>query len=75
MEVPGSSQLLEADLVLLALGFLGPEATLASALGMDLDPRSNFKVGHCNCNAHIKAHAWGHICMYTFCAWCACCVL
>ena len=25
------------------MGFLGPEATLAEALGVDLDPRSNFK--------------------------------
>jgi NADPH-dependent glutamate synthase beta subunit-like oxidoreductase len=28
---------------LLAMGFLGPEATLAQALGVELDPRSNFK--------------------------------
>jgi len=35
-------------MVLLAMGFLGPEATLAEALGVDLDPRSNFKAdfGH-----------------------------
>lgn len=38
-----SKQIIEADLVLLAMGFLGPEATLADALGLDLDPRSNFK--------------------------------
>ena len=44
MEVPDSSEILEADLVLLAMGFLGPEATLAEALGIELDPRSNFKV-------------------------------
>ncbi|KAL4529823.1 hypothetical protein Ndes2526A_g04578 [Nannochloris sp. 'desiccata'] len=42
-EIPGSERILEADLVLLAMGFLGPEATLAEALGVDLDPRSNFK--------------------------------
>ena len=42
-EIPGSEQVFEADLVLLAMGFLGPEATLAEALGVDLDPRSNFK--------------------------------
>jgi len=35
---------LEADMVLLAMGFLGPEATLAQALGIDTDARSNFKV-------------------------------
>ena len=43
VEVPDSSEVLEADLVLLAMGFLGPEATLAQALGIELDPRSNFK--------------------------------
>ena len=44
VEVPNTTEVLEADLVLLAMGFLGPEATLAEALGIDLDPRSNFKV-------------------------------
>ena len=44
IEVPNTTEVLEADLVLLAMGFLGPEATLAQALGIDLDPRSNFKV-------------------------------
>ena len=28
-----TTQIIEADLVLLAMGFLGPEATLADALG------------------------------------------
>ena len=42
-EVPGSSKIIEADMVLLALGFLSPEATLADALNVELDPRSNFK--------------------------------
>jgi hypothetical protein len=44
VELPGSARVLEADMVLLAMGFLGPEATLASALGLDTDTRSNFKV-------------------------------
>jgi glutamate synthase (NADPH/NADH) len=43
MQVPGSAKILKADLVLLAMGFLGPEATLAKALGIDCDERSNFK--------------------------------
>ena len=42
-EVPGSEQEFPADLVLLAMGFLGPEQMLASALGIDVDLRSNFK--------------------------------
>jgi hypothetical protein len=45
VELPGSARVLEADMVLLAMGFLGPEATLASALGLETDQRSNFKVG------------------------------
>ena len=35
-------QVLPCDLALLAMGFLGPEATLAEALGVELDGRSNF---------------------------------
>lgn len=44
VEVEGTTEILEADLVFLAMGFLGPEATLAEALGIELDQRSNFKV-------------------------------
>jgi glutamate synthase (NADPH/NADH) small chain len=46
VEVPGSEQTLEADLVLLAMGFLGPEAYLAETLGIELDPRSNYRATH-----------------------------
>jgi NAD(P)H-dependent glutamate synthase small subunit len=42
-EVPGSEQTFKADLVLLAMGFLGPEDTLVKSLGLEVDPRSNFK--------------------------------
>jgi glutamate synthase (NADPH) small chain len=42
-EVPGSEHVFEADMVLLAMGFLGPEATLADKLGLERDPRSNFR--------------------------------
>ncbi|HEY9182915.1 MAG TPA: glutamate synthase subunit beta, partial [Gammaproteobacteria bacterium] len=45
-DVDGSSETLEADLVLLAMGFLGPEAYLAQALGLELDPRSNYRAAH-----------------------------
>jgi len=41
-EVPGSEFVLECDLVLLALGFLGPEPDgIISELGLKLDQRSN----------------------------------
>jgi len=42
-EVPGSEETWPADLVFLAMGFLGPEAEIAQAMGVDLDPRGNFK--------------------------------
>jgi glutamate synthase (NADPH/NADH) small chain len=42
-EVPGSEQEWPADLIFLAMGFLGPEQFLAERLGLETDPRSNFK--------------------------------
>ncbi len=42
-EIPDSEQLIKADLVLLALGFLGPETYLADALEVELDSRSNYR--------------------------------
>ena len=42
---PGTSQVLPADLVLLALGFTGPEAALPRAFGCELDPRGNVRTG------------------------------
>jgi NADPH-dependent glutamate synthase beta subunit-like oxidoreductase len=41
-EVPGTEREIPADLVLLALGFLGPEAGVGEKLGLATDPRSNF---------------------------------
>ena len=45
-EVPGSEETFEADLVLLAMGFVGPEDTLANQLGLERDARSNFKAAY-----------------------------
>jgi NAD(P)H-dependent glutamate synthase small subunit len=45
MELPGTEQVWEADMVLLALGFLGPDETLVPGLGLETDSRSNFKAG------------------------------
>lgn len=42
--VEGSEDVVEADLVLLAMGFLGPQAAVAKQLGVELDARSNYKV-------------------------------
>ena len=45
-EVPGSEKVLPAQLVLLAMGFLGPEDQLLQKLGVERDPRSNAKAEH-----------------------------
>jgi glutamate synthase (NADPH/NADH) small chain len=42
-EVPGTETVRPAQLVLLAMGFLGPEDPLLKALKVDQDPRSNVK--------------------------------
>jgi len=41
--VAGSDKILQADLVLLAMGFLGPEDVVLTQLGVERDPRSNAK--------------------------------
>jgi glutamate synthase (NADPH/NADH) small chain len=43
VEVPGSEKVWPAQLVLLAMGFLGPEEQLVKALGVATDERSNAK--------------------------------
>jgi NAD(P)H-dependent glutamate synthase small subunit len=45
-EAPGSERVFEADLVFLAMGFLGPEDTLAEQLGFERDARSNYKADY-----------------------------
>ncbi len=40
-EIPGTEEEWEADLVLLALGFLGPEDYVIDEIGAERDPRSN----------------------------------
>ena len=39
--MPDTEQLIEADLVFLALGFLGPEPVIAEQFGLESGPRSN----------------------------------
>jgi NADPH-dependent glutamate synthase beta subunit-like oxidoreductase len=45
-EMPGTEQEWPCDLVFLAMGFLGPENPVATALGVELDARSNYKAEH-----------------------------
>ncbi|KAF0926247.1 hypothetical protein E2562_022075 [Oryza meyeriana var. granulata] len=53
-EVEGSEEIIEADLVLLAMGFLGPEATVAKQLGLEQDMRSNFKAQFGNFATNVE---------------------
>ena len=43
VEVPGSEQLLQADLVLLAMGFVGPVSSILEGFGVGKDSRGNAK--------------------------------
>jgi glutamate synthase (NADPH/NADH) small chain len=45
-EIPGTERVFPAQLVLLAMGFLGPENQLLDQLGVEKDPRSNAKAEH-----------------------------
>lgn len=44
--IPGTEKVLPAQLVLLAMGFLGPEQPLLDSLGLERDPRSNIKADY-----------------------------
>lgn len=45
-QVPGTERVIPAQLVLLAMGFLGPEQPLLEALGLERDVRSNIKADY-----------------------------
>ncbi len=45
-KIAGTEKVLPADLVLLAMGFLGPEQPLLESLGLERDVRSNVKAEH-----------------------------
>ena len=44
--IPGSEQVFPAQLLLLALGFGGPESPLLDALGVEKDQRTNARAEH-----------------------------
>ena len=52
-EVPGTEKVLPAQLVLLAMGFLGPEQQLLDALNLERDPRTNIKADYGNYSTNI----------------------
>ena len=45
-KIPGTEKVLPAQLVLLAMGFLGPEQPLLDSLNIERDPRTNVKAEH-----------------------------
>ena len=45
-EIEGTEKDWEADLILLAMGFLGPEHYVSNPLNIELDERSNYKAEH-----------------------------
>lgn len=50
IEKPNSEKIWPCDLALLALGFTGPETTISSQLGLELDARSNYKASQYQTN-------------------------
>jgi glutamate synthase (NADPH/NADH) small chain len=48
VDVPGSTRIVDAQLALLAMGFLGPEQNLLDQFGVERDARSNAKALHGN---------------------------
>ena len=45
-EVHGTTRIWRADLVLLSMGFLGPEHAVSDLLGLEYDARSNYQAAH-----------------------------
>ncbi|NMC28434.1 MAG: glutamate synthase subunit beta [Syntrophomonadaceae bacterium] len=59
-DVPGSEKQWPADLVLLALGFMGPEDTLPDALQLSRDEKNNVRAGYGSFEtSHDKVFAAG----------------
>ena len=51
--IPGTEKEIPADLVFLALGFLGPESPVAEQLGVKLDARTNYEAAHGTFNTNV----------------------
>jgi glutamate synthase (NADPH/NADH) small chain len=53
-EVPGTEKTRPAQLVLLAMGFLGPEQAILKEIGLETDARSNIKAEHEKYSTNVK---------------------
>ena len=54
IEIAGTEKTWPCDLALLALGFTGPESTLADKLGLKTDARSNYKAEYGKYQTNVK---------------------
>ena len=54
VEIPGSEKVWPAQLVLLAMGFLGPEDAALNSLGVTRDPRSNARADYGRFTTNVK---------------------
>jgi len=54
IEIPGSEQVWPAELVLLAMGFLGPEETMIEEIGIEQDQRSNISAEYGDFTTNIE---------------------
>ncbi len=53
-EQPGTEKVLPAQLVFLAMGFLGPEQSILKDLAVETDPRSNIKAEYGKFSTNVK---------------------
>ena len=54
VEIPESDKIYECDLVLIAMGFMGPEEALIQQLKLKKDPRSNIETPDSMYNSNVK---------------------
>ncbi len=54
IEIEGSEKVLPAQLVLLAMGFTGPEKKIIRELGLETDPRGNVKAEHDDYRTNVE---------------------
>lgn len=59
MRGTGKKKIIECELVLLAMGFVHPDAALVDAFGLEKDVRGNIKTDACGRTSHPKVFAAG----------------
>lgn len=69
-QVPGTERVFPADLVFLAMGFLGPERAIADQLELKLDARSNFDAKEYRTNIPNVFAAGGRLTVFSLAGGC-----